>query len=387
MFFPKGSILFPSGSGKVGAMNPTSPLSSRENFLRMMKGDRPDWVPFDLPTTPPVLDMIEARKGTRDAALAFDTDFWGCEVSLPGDPARWRAAFEALGFSVPQNAEITATGITHVPPPAGSTQKAYHFREMLHPLAGVEEVSQLEQLPWPDLTDPAAENGLAEQVQKIHAAGKVALASMECTAFESAWYLRGMETLFSDLIEENGVSDWLLDWFTRYSCRKAWLAARAGVDVIGLGDDVGTQRGMMMSVSFWREHLKPRLKTVIDTIRKTQTRPLYIRYHSDGDVRDIVDDLAEIGVDILNPVQPECMPLAEVIPAHRHHLAFWGMVGTQTTMPFGTPDDVRAIVAQCEGFARDGARLIIAPTHVLEPEVPWENIEALADAVHAISLR
>jgi uroporphyrinogen decarboxylase len=162
--------------------------------------------------------------------------------------------------------------------------------------------------------------------------------------------------------------------------------ARAGVDAIGLGDDVGTQRGMMMSVDFWREHLKPRLKRVIDAIRETQWDHIWIKYHSDGNITEILNDLAEIGVDILNPVQPECMPLAEVIPPYQDRLRFWGMIGTQSTMPYGTVDDVRAAVEECARFAREGAGIVVAPTHVLEPDVPWENIQALVDAVRAIRL-
>jgi uroporphyrinogen decarboxylase len=361
-------------------------LTPRENFFLMMQQGRPHTLPLDLTVTPPVADKIEENTGTRDLAAAFGIDFKTFGVDFPGDEKKWRAAFDDLGFPVPANAEIWSSGVTHVPPPAESAGEAYHFREMLHPLSGITEISQLEALPWPDLENPAAGAGLAERIAAIRNAGRVAVAAMECTVFECAWYLRGMDNLFGDLMDENGISDWLLDWFTEQSIRKARLAVAAGVDVIGLGDDVGTQRGMMMSVPFWRQHLKPRLKRVIDAIRETQKEHVYIRYHSDGDIRPIIDDLVEIGVDLLNPVQPECMPLAEVIPQHQHHLAFWGMIGTQTTMPFGTPADVQAIVDECAGYARAGARLVIAPTHVLEPDVPWANIQALVKAVRGVKL-
>ena len=93
-----------------------------------------------------------------------------------------------------------------------------------------------------------------------------------------------------------------------------------------------------------------------------------------------MDDLIEIGVDILNPVQPECMDLEAVADQYQARLAFSGMIGTQTTMPFGTPGDVRAAVARCRSLHENGARLIVAPTHVLEPDVPWENITAFVEA-------
>jgi uroporphyrinogen decarboxylase len=365
-------------------------MDSLENFRAMMNPGRgetlPQWLPFDLPVTPPIADRIEARFGTRDAAQAFDLDFRYCGPQLADAPECWRAAFAAQGISLPPDAELRPIGAVLVPPAQAAHDGAYHLREKFYPLASVTTVGQLRSLPWPDLDTALTAGTLAEDVAAIHAAGKVAVCNMEVTVFESAWYRRGMDVLFEDLIEGNEIGAWLLDWFTEFSVRRARLVARAGVDVVGLGDDVGTQRGMMMSVPFWRQHLKPRLKRVIDALRENQTRPLWVRYHSDGDIRPVIDELVEIGVDILNPVQPECLPPAEVITAHKHHLKFWGMVGTQTTMPFGTPDEVRAVVAECARFAREGAGIVVAPTHVLEPDVPWENIEALADAVRAARL-
>jgi uroporphyrinogen decarboxylase len=139
-----------------------------------------------------------------------------------------------------------------------------------------------------------------------------------------------------------------------------------------------------MSADTWRQHLKPRLKRVIDGIREASgSRKVWVHYHSDGDVTPLIDDLIEAGVDILNPVQPECMDLEAVAAGYQDRLAFCGMIGTQTTMPFGSPDDVRAAVERCRRLHERGARVIVAPTHVLEPDVPWENITAFIDAVRA----
>ncbi|MDR1283571.1 MAG: uroporphyrinogen decarboxylase family protein [Opitutaceae bacterium] len=366
-------------------------MNSLENFYAMMSQDRgktpPQWLPFDLPVTPPVADRIEARLGTRDAARAFDLDFRYCDPQLADDPARWRAAYAAQGIVLPPGAEFGNIGAVRIRPAQAAPDGAWHLREKFYPLASIVTIGQLRSLPWPDLDTALSAGTLAEDVAAIHAAGKVAVCNMETTVFESAWYRRGMDVLFEDMIEGNEIGAWLLDWFTEFSVRRARIVARAGVDVVGLGDDVGTQRGMMMSVPFWRQHLKPRLKRVIDALRENRTtRPLWVRYHSDGDIRPVIDDLAGIGVDILNPVQPECLPPAGVIAEHKHHLKFWGMVGTQTTMPFGTPDEVRAVVAECARFAREGAGIVVAPTHVLEPDVPWENIEALTDAIRATRL-
>ena len=358
-------------------------LTPRENLHRMMRHDHPQWMPLVLPVTPPIAELVESHFGTRNTAEAFKLDIENVEVNLPANDDAWRRAYEQLGFAMPENGTISTLGVVRRIPPREDMGAAWHLREMLHPMERVTSVEQLQAFPWPDVTDPMYYAHLEADVDRIHAAGRAVVGGMSCTAFESSWWLRGMDNLFLDLIEGNGIADWLLDWHTNRSTLGSIAYAKAGVDMIQLGDDVGTQRGMMMSVDFWRQHLKPRLAKVIRGIRDHQKDHIWIRYHSDGDVRPIIDNLAEIGVDILNPVQPECMPLAEVIPQHQHHLGFWGMIGTQTTMPFGTTDDVRKAVRQCADFVRRGAAIIVAPTHVLEPDVSWENILALVDEVRA----
>ncbi|MEX0653257.1 MAG: uroporphyrinogen decarboxylase family protein [Phycisphaeraceae bacterium] len=363
-------------------------MNWQKNFHRLMTGHDEARVPLDLPVTPPVVDRIAQHYGTRDAVSAFDLGFRGVGIDWlvgGGDRRAWLDAYACLGVTMPVNVELNCFGIAHLPPPAASVGEAYHFREMLHPLASITDVEQLVALPWPDIERAAGDPGLGQRVAAVHREGRVAVLGLECTAFESTWYLRGMDNVFVDLIEDTGISQWLLDWFTRRSIAAAIAGVHAGVDVVGLGDDIGTQRGMMMAPEFWRQHLKPRLAQVIAAVREHERgQRVYVRYHSDGDVRAVIDDLIEVGVDILNPLQPECMPHDEVIPRYRDHLAFWGLIGTQTTMPFGTPDDVRSAVDRCRRHVRDGARIVIAPTHVLEPDVPWSNITALVD--HVIGL-
>ena len=104
-------------------------------------------------------------------------------------------------------------------------------------------------------------------------------------------------------------------------------------------------------------------------------------YHSDGVIYDIIPELIEIGVDVLNPVQPECVDPVLLKQQYGNKLSFWGTVGTQTTMPFGSPQDVRDTVRHMIETVGDGGGFLIAPTHLLEPEVPWENIEAFVQAV------
>lgn len=362
-------------------------LTSRENFWRMMERRQPEWLPLDMHFTAPVVDLLK-----QQIALGNLPDVWGRTDfeyiwwTVQTDPTQWRRAFSHLGVELPANAEIGAAGVTMIPPRTGSMGAASHMRHWAHPLQTVTSVDQLRALPFEDLESVTIPH-LGDRVSAIHERGRVAVGPMECTVFEQAWYLRGMDNLYMDLVDGNDVGQWLLDWFMNRSIHLAKLYAEAGVDVIRLGDDVGTQRGMMMATDFWREHLKPRLQKVIQTIRAHQRGPTMIFYHSDGDIRPIIGDLADIGVNILNPVQPECMPVDEILPAYQDRLAFWGMVGTQTTMPFGSEQDVKSVVEQLANHARRGVRIVVAPTHVLEPDVPWQNLRALFEAVDDTDLR
>lgn len=353
-------------------------MNARENFHAMMGGTGARWLPLHLAVTPPVADEMERRTGHRDPHLAFDTDFGHLDARWPKEPERWRAAFERLGSNVPATAEIGQFGVTQLPPPPETVGPAYHLRTMLHPLEAVRDAADLATLPFPDLADRRPLADAAADVAEIHARGKVAWACLECTFFEMAWYLRGMDALFCDLAEGNGIAEWLLDYFTRRSVLAGEAFARAGADMIGLGDDVGTQKGLLMSADMWRELLKPRLAEVVASIRRASAQKVWIHFHSDGDISPLLDDLVEIGIDIVNPVQPECMDAATLVRSHGSRLGLSGMVGTQTTMPFGSVDDVRARVRQIAALHRElGARVMVAPTHVLEPDVPYANIEAL----------
>lgn len=351
-----------------------------ETFRRLVARRPTERLLYDLPVTGPVVDEIERHLGTRDVTRAFDLSFGYVYPRYRDDPRRWAEAFERIGFRLPARAEIGFAGVTHVVPRDGSTGRATHLREMLHPLAVIRSVEELESLPWPETADGALFAHLPADVRRYHEEGRVAVGGMECTVFELAWYLRGMDDLFLDLVEETGIADRLLDYFMERAMHAVRAYVRAGVDCVRLGDDVGTQRGMMMSVDFWRTHLKGRLRNVIRAIRDEGGDDVWVCYHSDGDIREILDDLIEIGVDAINPLQPECMPVLEVAARYGDRLGFWGMIGTQTTMPFGTPNDVRRAVDQVADLVRSGCPAIAAPTHVLEPDVPWANIQAFVEA-------
>jgi len=236
--------------------------------------------------------------------------------------------------------------------------------------------------PWPDWLEDYRWEHLPARVDGLKGRDLVVCAFMEMTLFEIAWYLRGMDRFMEELICEDDIATALLDQLTAIRIGMARRYAVAGADVLMLGDDVATQVDMMISPGLWRATLKPRLASVIRAAKEVNPEIL-IFYHGDGNMERIVPDLIEIGVEILNPVQPECMDPLRMKELFGESLAFWGCIGTQTTMPFGTPDEVKQTVGNLIASVGKGGGLLLAPTHTLEPDVPWANVEALLAAVHA----
>jgi uroporphyrinogen decarboxylase len=163
------------------------------------------------------------------------------------------------------------------------------------------------------------------------------------------------------------------------SAYRARRFATAGVDVIHIGDDIGMQDRMLMSPAAWRQWLKPRLARVIAAAREVKPDVVFF-YHSDGFIEPVIAELSEIGVDALNPVQPECMDPAAIKRQYGDRLAFWGTVGIQHTLPFGTPEQVAAEVKLRIDTVGKGGGLYLSPTHVIAPEVPYENLFAFVRA-------
>jgi uroporphyrinogen decarboxylase len=352
-------------------------MTSQERVITAMRRRQPDRPPFDLSfgIATAQLDAIRARTGADDP-----WDYFGADTRMiwPG-PSRLTTDFSGYLGPLPAGASIDEWGIGHVPTASTDGDHA-HLEGFRYPMAHLESVADAAEYPLPDVDAAYRYEPVREEVQALHRRGLAAMAMLECTIFERAWYLRSMERLLLDFADGSAFATTLLDRITERRIGQARHYAASGADVICYGDDVGTQRGLLMSAGMWRVWLKPRLARTIAAARDVR-RDVLVFYHSDGDITPIITDLVEIGVDILNPVQPECMDAAALKRVFGDRLSFWGTIGTQSTLPFGSPDDVRREVRTRIETVGAGGGLFLAPTHVIEPEVPFENIVAFVDAV------
>lgn len=344
-------------------------MNKRENLLRALLRQDPDHVPYAFSLCPKLATEFRQRCGTDDYESWYGFPFR--DVSLK--PSRFPVDYSSWYQNLPGNARINDWGIAEIP---GSVA---HFTRMLHPMEHFTSVDEVWQFPLPDMLADYRWQGLAEEADRIKRSGLAAIYSA-IQIFEPAWYLRGLDNLLVDMVLEPEMATACLERMTRLQVEIAGRIAAAGVDMIIFGDDVGTQKSLMMKPETWRTWLKPVMHRAI-AAAKSAKPDVIAYYHSDGVINDIIPDLVEIGVDVLNPVQPECMDPAALKSQYGDRLSFWGTIGTQTTMPFGSPQEVRETVRLRIETVGQGGGLVIAPTHLLEPEVPWSNIEALGDAV------
>ena len=196
--------------------------------------------------------------------------------------------------------------------------------------------------------------------------------------FEMYWRLRGMEDAMLDIGGDPELADQMLGRCADFSIVLGEAACdRNPLDWYWTGDDVGGQRGMMLSPHTWRALVKPHLARVFDVGRK---RGLPVAYHCCGALRPILADLVEMGLDVLNPVQCNCpgMDPLELKREFGSRIAFMGGVDTQQLLPNGSPTDVRRATHQLlDGMTAGGGGYILAASHTISPETPDENIFAM----------
>ena len=348
-------------------------MTCRENYISIARRTGYDAMPVRFPMCPSLQARFDAYVRQHELTLPAGE---GRIDDLPADRAPddvfLKNYYRDKAFR--PGTQIDCWGVAHEP----GSPFAYHMTYMHHPMEDFDSVEQIEAYPFPVFRP----EGLARQIEQaeaLHAEGRPAIGDMQCTVWETAWYMRGMENLMCDMLAEDPMAEALLDRVTSLAVQRAVSFAKAGADGLFLGDDIGMQRTIMMSDTLYSEWIKPRLKRVIDAARHVNP-DIIIFYHSCGHVTELIPRLIEAGIDVLNPVQPECMDFKEIHDAYGDRLSFHGTIGTQSVMPFGTPEDVRRTVFTNLDIAGKQGGLYVCPTHLLEPEVPVENVVAYIQA-------
>lgn len=346
-------------------------MNARERIQAVLHGEQPDRVPRMVNFYP----WSFPQYPRQEAGELFDCDIRFVRIDAP----REQADFLNYLRSLPDDTYVGSREILRTYHDWG-----YHPEtERDAPLSDRHTIAQLAAAPLPDFMQRLNLSRLREAVEHLHDQGYAVMASpphLGGELFETAWRLRGFEQFMLDLIENPPLVNYLLDQLTGMHVALSLALTRAGIDILALDDDVAEPSRMLISPTTWQCYFKPRVQAIIETCRAVNP-DLFIFWHSDGNIEGIIPDLIDIGVNILNPVQPDVMCPAVLKRQYGDRLVFWGTVGTPQRWAWGTPDEIEQEVYERITTVGAGGGLIISPAYDLEPEVRWENVLAFFDAV------
>jgi len=243
--------------------------------------------------------------------------------------------------------------------------------------------SQLDEYLARCVPDPRAPGRFdaAAAVLKVHGQDRYCFGTIHLALFERLHALRGMANVFTDFYTNPSEVRRLVDAIAAYTRELIRVWGDLGADAVFLTDDWGSQRALMISPATWREFFKAHYAAMIAEAHRFG---MDVIFHSCGNVTAIVEDLIEVGMDVLDPVQPGAMDAELLARRFGGKVSFCGAIDLQQLLAHGTPQEVRDAVRRLiDTLGRPfGGGFIVAPANVLTPEIPLENLEALFETAH-----
>ncbi len=275
------------------------------------------------------------------------------------------------------NTYVDEWGIKYRMPPDG-----YYFDPCEYPLATAETVADVERFRFPNPTDPNRLAGVAEQIAAAHRAGEKAilLAAPHFGLWILPFYLRGLEQGMMDLALNptlaEALAERVTEWYVEFW---DWALSRVGqqIDIVHMEGDLGHQNGPLFSPRVFRQIYKPRLRRVVDAIKRRSAAKVFL--HSCGSVYWAIPDLIEVGIEILNPVQVNAaeMDTARLKREFGRDLTFWGGGCDPVLLQNGTPAEVTAEVKRRIDDLAPGGGYVFGSVHNIQANVPPQNIVAM----------
>jgi len=240
---------------------------------------------------------------------------------------------------------------------------------------------QLQEPEMNGYTLPSPQAGLpAEKCERLvlEHSNRFRIFELSTTLFERAWSLRGMENLMTDFILYPSFVSRLLGAITDYAVEVIRIACRYDIDAIMFGDDYGQQQGLIMGPTHWRAFLKPMLTRLFMEVKNFGK---YVILHSCGDLRGIMSDLVDMGLDVYNTFQPEIYDMATFRKEYGNHLTIYGGISTQGVLAWGSAAQVRDATLRAMDIMGTDGGYIVAPTHQFPYGTPLSNILSFIDTV------
>lgn len=258
----------------------------------------------------------------------------------------------------------------------------------VHPLPEARTAEDLDAYQgWPDMDDPTRIAHVRDNARRLAEENQFAILATPWLLFpfERAYAMQGMDTFLLNMARDPDFARALLEKIAVY-CKQ--LMGRFleelgdNVDIIKIGDDLGTQESLMISPKMYREILKPVHADFISFIKARTNAKIF--FHSDGDVAPLIEDFIEMGVDILNPIQTSAGSMSDLPSLKKRfgsNIVFCGGIDTHRVLPFGTTEEVRQEVRRVIQILGPGGGCMIGAVHTVMNDVPPENVLAMVDAV------
>lgn len=347
-------------------------MTSRERVLKTLRHEQPDRVPLGFSSTPEAIDNLMKYFNTKSAedvlkALAIDTRRVEPRYIGP-DNLIYNQGLDREGkdiFGVEWEFKSNNYG---------------HYPEIVnYPLADITNVDEIERYPWPKIEWFDFET-IIKQIERINEEQEYSINFFGGKVFEIAWYMRGFEQTLVDFYDNPEISmkimEKICDFYMAFSNQIITMGG-GYIDIACTGDDIGTQRGMLISPDIWRKYIKPWHKKLNDFFHK---KGLKVRYHTCGNVTAVIDGLINMGVDILNPLQfsAEGMITPEKLKAqYGDRLCFQGGIDIQHSLLEMRIDEIRGETGKMIDILGSGGGYILEGTHNFQGDVPAEKIAAV----------
>ncbi|MBN2314060.1 MAG: hypothetical protein JXM79_09030 [Sedimentisphaerales bacterium] len=356
-------------------------MDSRERFKLAMAHKQPDRVPIDYWATSEVNAKLLKHFGfsSQEQLLQhFDVDFRYIEGPKYIGPGQRTCG---------DGSREDHFGVVRRSVSYGEGAKAGTYSEVvLYPLqnaTSVDEVENYTKWPRPEHFDYEC---IGRQAAEARETGKVVIFMGDrlnrCAQLKPAMYVRGVEQILMDVVANTDIAKAIFrkiaDFYSAYA-RRTLQAAEGNIDIFFTGDDFGTQDNTFLPVGTWRDLLKEGFDRFINIGHEFGCK---VAHHTCGCVAQLLPDFVESGLDILNPLQPDCarMDYRKIKEEFGDEICFHGGISIQKTMPYGSPDDVRNEVKDRVEKLADKGGYIFCTAHNIQADTPIENIITLFDA-------
>ena len=339
-------------------------MNSRERVHCALDHRQPDRCPVFASFVPETAEKLRAATGSNESDIGvllgndMVKDCVGLELSFYGYPCPEYTDAWGIKWRYQENDFGVYTEIAE------------------HPLAG--DMSKLHSFAVPDPKEDSQYDNF-RKMKELYGKDKWMIGSSQISIFEAAWYLRGLEQFFIDMTTEPDYAEALMDKVMQFPLGASRKYVELGADMVWFGDDVSMQTGIMMSAEMWRQFLKPRYAVLFYEAKRANPN-IKIAYHSCGNCEAILEDMIEIGLDVLNPLQPMAIDPAMVKRKYGKRLALFGGMCVQKVMPFGTCRQIQQEVKRLKDSCGKDGGYILAPAHHVQADTPVENIMAFYEA-------